>query len=283
VRRKYFGVVEGFYGKPYSYKQRLDLIAYLADIGLNTYLYGPKDDAYHRRLWDRPYPDARLKEFARLAAYAEKKNIFFNYALSPMTRPTSTKIIDKIRTLARVGIRHFSLFYDDISVPLSAATATRQIATAHDVMSFLKTIIKHPVVFFCPTQYHGWRKTDYLMTIRDRLHKTIGVFWTGRHIVSPRISDKDIRTITSHLDRAPLIWDNIYATDYLPGVVFRYPYRFRSSAIVQKTRGVLINPMNHYKASKPLLFTAAKFFCSPQTYVPRNAWKTALHRASIRS
>jgi hyaluronoglucosaminidase len=276
VRSKYFGVVEGFYGKPYSYEQRLDLIAYLADIGLNTYLYGPKDDAYHRRLWDRPYPDARLQELARLAAYAEKKRIFFNYALSPMTRPTSRRIIDKIKTLVRVGIRHFSLFYDDIRVPLSAATAERQIATAHDMLSFLKTIVRRPVVFFCPTQYYGWRETDYLMTMRKRLHKDIDVFWTGRHVVSPRISDRDIRTITSCLKRAPLIWDNIYATDYLPGVVFRYPYRFRSSAIVHKTRGVLINPMNHYRASKPLLFTAARFFSSPHTYVPRRAWKSAL-------
>lgn len=283
VRSKYFGVVEGFYGKPYSFEQRLDLISYLADIGLNTYIYGPKDDVYHRRFWDRPYPVARLEEFARLIAHAEKKKIFFNYALSPMTRPTSKKIIDKIKTLVTIGARHFSLFFDDIGVPLSATTALYQIATAHDVRAFLKTIIRRPVLFFCPTQYHGFRKTDYVMTIRDRLHRDIGVFWTGKHVVSPRITDNDIRIITSVLGRAPLIWDNIYANDYLPGVVFRYPYRFRSSAIVQKTRGVFINPMNHYRASKPLLYTAATFFCSPHTYVPQYAWKNAMHQASIRS
>jgi hyaluronoglucosaminidase len=189
------------------------------------------------------------------------------------------KIIDKIKTLVEIGVRHFSLFFDDISVPLSATTALRQIAIAHDVMAFLKTFIRRPVLFFCPTQYHGFRKTDYLLTIRDRLHKDIDIFWTGKHVVSPRITEKDIRTITSLLGRAPLIWDNIFANDYLPGVVFRYPYRFRSWAVVQRTRGVFINPMNHYRASKPLLYTAATFFCSPQTYVPQHAWKNAMQHA----
>ncbi len=280
---KYFGVVEGFYGKPYSFAQRMDLISFLHSVGLNTYIYGPKDDTYHRRHWDRPYPPARLKELTRLNEHARHKNIFFNYALSPMTKPTSRRIISKIATLTDVGVQHFSIFFDDINVPLSEKTALYQIAAAHDVMAFLKKKIKHPVLFFCPTQYYGFNRTDYLTTIRDRLHKNIDVFWTGRHVVSPRITDEDIRMIVSLLGRAPLIWDNIYANDYLPGVVFHYPYRYRSAAVVRKTRGVFINPMNQYRASKPLLFTAAKFISSPATYDPQYAWKKAVHQGSIRS
>jgi hypothetical protein len=210
-------------------------------------------------------------------------NISFNYALSPMTKPISRKIIDKIKTLMDAGIQQFSLFFDDINVPLSEKTALHQITTAHDVMAFLKNKIEHPVLFFCPTQYCGFNRTDYLTTIRDRLHKDIGVFWTGRHVVSPRITDEDIYLISSLLGRAPLIWDNIYANDYLPGVVFHYPYRYRSVAVVRKTRGLFINPMNQYRASKLLLYTAAKFISSPTTYDPRYAWKKALHQGSIRS
>ncbi len=280
---KYFGVVEGFYGKPYSFAQRMDLISFLDRIGLDTYIYGPKDDIYHRKYWDRPYPHARLKELARLNEHARHKNISFNYALSPMTKPISRKIIGKLRTLVDVGVQQFSVFFDDINVPLSEKTALHQIATAHDVWAFLKKKIKHPVLFFCPTQYYGFNKTDYLTTIRDRLHKGIDVFWTGRYVVSPRITDADIRMISSLLGRAPLIWDNIYANDYLPGVVFHYPYRYRSVAVVRKTHGVFINPMNQYRASKPLLFTAAKFISSPAEYDPQGAWKTAVHEMSIRS
>lgn len=276
---KYFGVVEGFYGKPYSCAQRLDLISYLADIGMNTYVYGPKHDIYHRKHWDRPYPDAWLKDFRRLVEHAEQKGISFNYALSPMAEPSGKRIIRKLKTMVAIGIRHFSLFFDDISVPLSAQTAMHQIAAAHDVLAFLDKVITHPVLFFCPTQYYGFKKTEYIMTIRARLHPRIDVFWTGRHVVSPRITDSDIHAITSLMARAPLIWDNIYANDYLPGVVFCYPYRFRSPAVAGKTRGVFLNPMNQYRASKPLLYTAASFFSDPEKYVPHDAWKNAAHRA----
>ena len=70
---------------------------------------------------------------------------------------------------------------------------------------------------------------------------------------------------------------------YLPGVVFCCPYRFRSAAVVRKTRGAFINPMNQFRASKPLLYTAAKFFSSPTTYDSQHAWKKAMCQATKRS
>ena len=43
----YRGVVEGFYGTPWSHEVRLSLINLYGKFKMNYYLYGPKDDHYH--------------------------------------------------------------------------------------------------------------------------------------------------------------------------------------------------------------------------------------------
>ena len=52
------GVIEGFYGAPWSHDERLDLIRFCAQHGLNTWVHAPKDDPYHRARWREPYPEA---------------------------------------------------------------------------------------------------------------------------------------------------------------------------------------------------------------------------------
>ncbi len=42
------GVIEGFYGPPWSHQDRLDVLRFMGREGLNTYIYAPKDDPYHR-------------------------------------------------------------------------------------------------------------------------------------------------------------------------------------------------------------------------------------------
>jgi len=45
------GVVEGFYGRPWTTDQRKHLFSLLRKFGMNTYLYAPKDDLKHRAEW----------------------------------------------------------------------------------------------------------------------------------------------------------------------------------------------------------------------------------------
>ena len=44
------GVIEGFYGRPWSPEQRRELFGWLQRAGLKAYLYAPKDDLKHRAL-----------------------------------------------------------------------------------------------------------------------------------------------------------------------------------------------------------------------------------------
>ncbi|MFQ5541227.1 MAG: beta-N-acetylglucosaminidase domain-containing protein, partial [Candidatus Binatia bacterium] len=45
------GIVEGFFGPPWSMSHRSSLFEFGAKRGMNTYLYAPKDDPYHREHW----------------------------------------------------------------------------------------------------------------------------------------------------------------------------------------------------------------------------------------
>ena len=45
------GVVEGFYGRPWTSEQRRRLFQRMNKMGMDTYLYAPKDDCKHRMYW----------------------------------------------------------------------------------------------------------------------------------------------------------------------------------------------------------------------------------------
>ena len=77
------GVVEGFYGKPWTWEQRRELMTRLAAVGLNSFVYAPKDDAKHRPSWRDAYTDGELGELRELVSAARQNKIAFYYSLAP--------------------------------------------------------------------------------------------------------------------------------------------------------------------------------------------------------
>ena len=59
------GIVEGFYGRPWTHEQRLDMIRFIGERGMNRFVYAPKDDPLMRREWARPYDADDLARIAR--------------------------------------------------------------------------------------------------------------------------------------------------------------------------------------------------------------------------
>lgn len=52
------GVIEGFYGRPWTTEQRKDLFRKLKSMGMGSspsYMYAPKDDYKHRAFWRELY------------------------------------------------------------------------------------------------------------------------------------------------------------------------------------------------------------------------------------
>jgi hyaluronoglucosaminidase len=61
------GVVEGFYGPPWSTADRLSQLDFLASTKQNVYVYSPKDDPYLRAQWRQPYPPDQLAVIRQLS------------------------------------------------------------------------------------------------------------------------------------------------------------------------------------------------------------------------
>ena len=66
------GVIEGFYGNPWSHTDRLRQFEFYGQNKLNTYVYGPKDDPYHRARWRVPYPEKEASQLKELIVAAHK-------------------------------------------------------------------------------------------------------------------------------------------------------------------------------------------------------------------
>ena len=75
------GVIEGFYGKPWTQEDRLEQFRFYGEQKLNTYIYAPKDDPYHREKWREPYPKFEMQQLQELITAAEKNHVDFVFAL----------------------------------------------------------------------------------------------------------------------------------------------------------------------------------------------------------
>src|SRR5215212_6459282 len=77
------GVIEGFYGQPWSRLERLELFDWMEIAHLNAYLYAPKDDLKLRARWREPYTADEIAVLRELVDAARSSGAELIYALSP--------------------------------------------------------------------------------------------------------------------------------------------------------------------------------------------------------
>nr|CAG4651614.1 EOG090X01OH [Triops cancriformis] len=276
VRQKFVGgVVEGFYGRPWTTDQRKDLFVKLQEWGLNSYVYAPKDDYKHRAYWRDLYTVEEADHLTTLIAAAKEHNIAFYYALSPgldiaYSSPKDMAILKrKLDQVVQFGCNSFALLFDDIESEMSESDKEIFQSFAHAQVSVTNEIYQHlnqPKGFlFCPTQYCATRaipdvrNSEYLNTVGSKLASDIDILWTGPKVISHTISVSSIEELTEVLRRPPVIWDNLHANDYDQKRLFLGPYMGRSSSLMPKLRGVLTNPNCEYGANFVAIHTLAQW------------------------
>ncbi|XP_041641104.1 protein O-GlcNAcase [Cheilinus undulatus] len=257
-RRFISGVVEGFYGRPWTMEQRTELFKREQKWGLNTYLYAPKDDYKHRMYWRDLYSPEEAEQLIALISAAKQNNVDFVYAISPglditFSNPKEVAALKrKLDQVKEFGCRSFSLLFDDIETEMCPADKQAFSSFAHAQVAITNTVFQHlgePETFlFCPTDYCARfctptvTQSSYLHTVGEGLLHGIDILWTGPKVVSHKISVESIEEVTSVLRRPPVIWDNIHANDYDPQRLFLGPFKDRPTELIAKLRGVLTNP-----------------------------------------
>ena len=77
------GVIEGFYGRPWTQAQRLEMVGFLAARGMNTFVYAPKDDPLLRRDWRRPFGEHEHHDLAELRQACTEAGLRLLVCVSP--------------------------------------------------------------------------------------------------------------------------------------------------------------------------------------------------------
>ncbi len=289
------GIVEGFYGRPWTPLQRMQLFELMSVWGLDTYFYAPKDDLKHRALWRQPYTDTELTTLRALLAACRKHGLHFIYGLSPGLDIQFTNAQDReylrlrIDQLFEIGCEHFALLFDDLPGQLTegdrrafASVAAAQADVTNDIYSWLKTRSSNGRFLFCPTPYCGrmdnWRLggEGYLETIGHTLNMAIDVLWTGPEIVSREIPIESVQGVAARIGRQPLIWDNLHANDYDGRRLYTGPYTGRSPELKQHVAGILVNPNNEFVVNYVPLKTFAAYLHADVDWKPRDAFLAAI-------
>jgi hyaluronoglucosaminidase len=72
---EFTGYIEGYFGRTLTWPQRRGIIDQLARLGMNRYLYAPKEDPYHRVRWKESYPADWHDELSNLASHAARQGV----------------------------------------------------------------------------------------------------------------------------------------------------------------------------------------------------------------
>lgn len=258
------GVIEGFYGQPWSHQARLDMLKFSAEHKMNTYIYTPKDDRYLRSEWRTLYPDAEIAKIREIVDQANRYHLDFVFALSPGNDICYSKIEDyeatikKFEQLRKIGVHSFYIALDDIEPTLKcsadkAAFPSRgpwtQLADAQSY--YLNKIQKEWIVpnkvnplMMVPTNYNGSKPDPFKTAQGERLDQDIRMQWTGEGVFSQEVSrasvDRALKTYNTH---HMFIWDNFPVNDGDRNRLFLQPLFGRDKTLHEVLDGFTSNPM----------------------------------------
>src|SRR5438105_15693746 len=74
------GIIEGFYGRPWTWDERAEVMRFCHERGMTHYVYAPKSDPKHREDWRSRYDGADVDGFARLCS---EGTLNVGFAISP--------------------------------------------------------------------------------------------------------------------------------------------------------------------------------------------------------
>ena len=289
------GVIEGFYGKEWTFEERADLMNFCRQNNLNAYIYAPKDDPYHRNKWRKPYPASQIAELKNLVEIANANGVRFIFAISPgldlnykgKKADEDLKILmRKIDAVYNIGVRNFAIFFDDLKdnkgnhhedgkkqAEFLNKLQDKLVARYGDVAPLITV----------PTEYYGLDMVNgrgkvkkYTEDFSANLDKNIIVLYTGEGVVCDGISEEDFQAARKIYGRDLGIWWNYPVNDYTLTDNGNRNAKLALGAIeklpTQNVQAIFFNPMSQYQLSKIALTTGADYANAPESYDAEISW-----------
>ena len=289
------GIVEGFYGTPWNFDIRADLLKFCGEYNLNSYIYAPKDDPYHRDKWREPYPDDKIIELKNLVDIAVENNVHFTFAVSPgldlnyegeKGEEDFQYMLNKLDSMYNIGIRDFAIFFDDLSGEQSGANQANFLNKLQNSLD-KKYVDVNPLITV-PTEYtRSWMIDEeghikkYTQEFSTILNKNIIVLYTGDEVVCDGISEESYQAAKDIYGRDLGIWWNYPVNDYYYvdgnrniklalGPIEKLPKA--------KPNSIFYNPMEQPLLSKISIGTGADYALSTDTYDSVVSWNKIIEK-----
>ena len=300
---QYRGIVEGFYGHPYSTESRLNLLDYCKRYKMNMFVYGPKADPYHAGKWREDYPTTitdqerhmgliTQDDLRELASKAKACNVAFIWSIHPALEggginfsnldPGVEAIMEKFDHLHKLGIRHFGVSIDDMSGHPYNQSDLADKAQVKLYEKFNKTGVseedKVGPLLFVPTQYALNYGTSTLSSFKN-IHKDVLVAFTGYDCFS-NIRGSACDRMADLIGRNPIMWWNNPVNDdydeflYMHGLTARWIIEDKTP--ISSLQGLVLNPMNQGQFSKIALFSSADYAWNPAKFDESASWEASL-------
>lgn len=217
------GIIEGFYGKPWTWEEREETAACLAPHGYRFYHFAPKADFYLRRRWQEPHPEEEARGLASLSRTCRRHGVRFGVGLSPyeIYRDFNDTVRDaltrKLAFLDEIGIDDLAILFDDMRGDFPDL-ASKQVEIAH----WIKERSAATRLLVCPSYYtddpildriFGKRPENYLEDLGRLLDPSIEILWTGEEVCSREFTPGHLARVASQLRRKPFLWDNYPVND----------------------------------------------------------------------
>ena len=217
------GLIEGYYGKPWSWLAREETISFLKPHGYEFYIYAPKADPYLRERWREHHPSDTEHALRRVAGHCSKNKVSFGVGLSPyelyrdFNSDSQSALADKLAQFDDWGIEFLAILFDDMRGDLPDLAATQT-----EIMHWVAARTKAKKLIVCPSYYtddpvldrfFGRRPPNYLEDFGRLLDPSIEIFWTGEEVCSKEYSPGHLARVTDQLRRKPFLWDNYPVND----------------------------------------------------------------------
>lgn len=272
------GALEGFYARgqeDWSWEDRMNQVRFYGETKMNTYIYAPKEDPFHRDRWREPYPQDQMDKMVALVKEAKANKVDFVFALSPGNSINLTSesdfqaLVNKCKLMYDNGVRDFAIFFDDISNKDGVGQA--KLLNRFN-KEFIKTQAEPCTLVTVPTEYDSNAMLDgastkpYTTNFAKTLDPDIKVMWTGSSVVPDGITVKDAEFMTSVYGDRAAIWWNYPCNDYQLNKLAMGPIHGIDKAVFDKIGYFVMNPMGRASLSRVTLGTGADYSWNVQAY-----------------
>ena len=274
------GVSEGFYGMPWTWQERTDVIEAASQVGFNAFIFAPPD--INRKVnWREPLPYSYKEKLEELIKHSHKHHVKFVYEVLPIgidlaSKQDYKKLLERCKEVITLGADAIMVAFDDTNdyegqrVKKEKA-ALGQARLANNLLQQLGS--DDVLLAFVPVEYHGTKVTPYLVTIGKELDPEVYIGWSGPKIRSASITKEDAERYAEIVRRKPFLGHNFPVVDEMRKKrrLTIGPLMGLDSRLTDAVSGISFNCMEVPYASLVSLFTAGDFAWNPNWYIPRRS------------